>query len=158
MIRLPKSFVVANHESTGLWSLSNVQNMQSTVMCATCVVSESTSFLHYSDVIIMAMASPVTGVLIIYPNVSSGVDQRKHKSSASLAFVRGIHRWLGISLTKGQWREICFHLMTSSWHHVLKDAKNTFVVSCNNLLWIVSVFSDHSGMQITFLPICMVHW
>ena len=26
-------------------------------------------------------------------NVYSGADQRKHQSSASLAFVRGIHRW-----------------------------------------------------------------
>ena len=28
-----------------------------------------------------------------YSSVLSGVDQRKHQSSASLAFVRGIHRW-----------------------------------------------------------------
>ena len=28
-----------------------------------------------------------------YPTVYSGVDQRKHQSSASLAFVRRIHRW-----------------------------------------------------------------
>ena len=31
-------------------------------------------------------------VSIACSNVSSGVDQRKHQSSASLAFVRGIHR------------------------------------------------------------------
>ena len=30
-----------------------------------------------------------TGLTIVY----SGADQRKHRSSASLAFVRGIHRW-----------------------------------------------------------------
>ena len=40
-----------------------------------------------------AMSSPITGVSIVYPNVCSGVDQRKHQRSASLAFVRGIHRW-----------------------------------------------------------------
>ena len=30
---------------------------------------------------------------IVYSIVGSGTDQRKHQSSASLAFVRGIHRW-----------------------------------------------------------------
>ena len=40
-----------------------------------------------------AMASQITSLTIVYPTVYSGVDQRKHKNSASLAFVRGIHRW-----------------------------------------------------------------
>ena len=30
---------------------------------------------------------------LVCSNVCSGVDQRKHQSSASLAFVREIHRW-----------------------------------------------------------------
>ena len=30
---------------------------------------------------------------IVYSSVYSGTDQRKHQSFASLAFVRGIHRW-----------------------------------------------------------------
>ena len=34
-----------------------------------------------------------TSLNIVYPTVSSGADQRKHQSSASLAFVWGIHRW-----------------------------------------------------------------
>ena len=33
------------------------------------------------------------GVLILYSTAYSGTDQRKHQGSASLAFVRGIHRW-----------------------------------------------------------------
>ena len=40
--------------------------------------------------------------------------QRKHQNSASLAFVRGIHRWPVNSRTKGQLCGKCFHLMTSS--------------------------------------------
>ena len=48
---------------------------------------------HYSDVKMSAMASQIVGVLIVYSNVCSGVDQRKHQSSASLVCVRGIHRW-----------------------------------------------------------------
>ena len=38
------------------------------------------------------MASQITGVSIVCTAVYSGVDQRKHQSSVSLAFVRGIHR------------------------------------------------------------------
>ena len=56
---------------------------------------------HYSDVIMSAMASQLNGVPIVCSNVSSGADQRKHQSSASLAFVRGIHRWPVNSPHKG---------------------------------------------------------
>ena len=47
---------------------------------------------HYSDVIMGAIASQITSLTIVYSSVYSGADQRKHQSSASLAFVRGIHR------------------------------------------------------------------
>ena len=36
-------------------------------------------------------ASQITSLTIVYSTVYSGTDQRKHQSSASLAFVRGIH-------------------------------------------------------------------
>ena len=39
------------------------------------------------------MATLITGVSIVHSTVCSGANQRKHQSSASLAFVRGIHRW-----------------------------------------------------------------
>ena len=48
---------------------------------------------HYSDVIMSTMASQITSLTIVYSTVNSGTGQRKHQSSASLAFVRGIHRW-----------------------------------------------------------------
>ena len=38
------------------------------------------------------MASQITSLTIVYSTVYSGSDQRKHQSSASLAFVRWIHR------------------------------------------------------------------
>ena len=50
-------------------------------------------FQHHIDVIMSAMASQITSFTIVYTNVYSGADQRKHQSSASLAFVRGINRW-----------------------------------------------------------------
>ena len=40
-----------------------------------------------------AIASHTTGVSIVYSMVCSCVAQIKHQSSASLDFVRGIHRW-----------------------------------------------------------------
>ena len=49
--------------------------------------------VHHNDVIMSAIASQITSPTIVYSIVYSGADQRKHQSSASLAFVRGIHRW-----------------------------------------------------------------
>ena len=38
------------------------------------------------------IASQITSLTIVYSTVYSDEDQRKHESSASLAFVQGIHR------------------------------------------------------------------
>ena len=57
------------------------------------LLNKKNSFSHYSDVIMSAMVSQITGVSIVYLTVCSGTDQRKHQSTASLAFVRGTHRW-----------------------------------------------------------------
>ena len=74
--------------------------------------------VHY---IVRAMASQITSLTIVYSTVYSGSDQRKRQSSASLAFVRGIHRWpvtmngdRWIPRIKGQYCGKSFHLMTSS--------------------------------------------
>ena len=50
------------------------------------------SLKHYCDVIMNTITSQITSLTIVYLTVNSGLDQRKHQSSASLAFVRGIHR------------------------------------------------------------------
>ena len=47
---------------------------------------------HYDDVIMTMLASQITSLTIVYSIVYSGVNQRKHQSSASLAIVREIHR------------------------------------------------------------------
>ena len=47
---------------------------------------------QYSDFIMRAMVSQITSLTIVYSTVYSGAD-KKHQSSTSLAFVRGIHRW-----------------------------------------------------------------
>ena len=56
---------------------------------------------HYGDVIMGAMASRITSLTSVCSTVYSGADQRKHQSSALLAFVRGIHRWPVNSPHKG---------------------------------------------------------
>ena len=66
-------------------------------------VSNGKRAYHYSDIIMGAMASQITSLTVVFPTVitsitivysivNSGADQRKHQSSASLAFVRGLHR------------------------------------------------------------------
>ena len=49
--------------------------------------------VHYSDGIMSAMASQITSITIVYSIAYSGAHQRKHRRSASLAFMTGIHRW-----------------------------------------------------------------
>ena len=68
--------------------------------CSACVISLSFnaalqmgSATHYNDVIMGAMASQITSLRIVYSSVYSGAKQWKHQSSASLAYVRGFHRW-----------------------------------------------------------------
>ena len=46
---------------------------------------------YYSSIMISTVASQMTGVSSLCSIVCSGADQRKHRSSAALAFVRGIH-------------------------------------------------------------------
>ena len=74
---------------------------------------------HYIDVIMATMAPKITSLSVVYSTVYSDADQRKHQSSASLAFVWGIHwdRW--IPRTKGQLRGKCFHLMTSPCANII---------------------------------------
>ena len=57
------------------------------------LVTNNMTTVHYSDVMISAMVPQTTGVSIVYWTVCSSADQRKHQSSTSLIFVRGIHRW-----------------------------------------------------------------
>ena len=49
-----------------------------------------------------AMVSQITSLTIVYSNVYSSADKKKkHQSLASLAFVRGSHRWSVNSPHKG---------------------------------------------------------
>ena len=56
---------------------------------------------QYGDVKMNTMASQITSLTIVYSTVHSGADERSHQRFASLAFVRGIHRWTVNSPHKG---------------------------------------------------------
>ena len=78
-----------------------------TLICLVCW-----SFInHYSDVIMGAMVYQITILMISYSTVYSVTDQRKHQSSASLAFVWGTLRWPMNSRHKGPvtWKMFAFH-------------------------------------------------
>ena len=62
-----------------------------------------------------AMASQIISLTIVYFAVYSSAH-KKNQSSASLAFVRGIHRWPVYSPHKVPVTRKCFHLMTSPYY------------------------------------------
>ena len=69
----------------------------------------------------MAIASQITSLTIVYSAVYSGAHQRKHQSSASLAFVQGIHRGPVNSPHKWPVSRKMFPfddvIMPDIWHH-----------------------------------------
>ena len=81
---------------------------------------------HYIDVTMTTMASKITSLTVVYSIVYSDADQRKHQSSASLAFVWGIHRDRWIPRTKASYAE-----NVSIWwrHH-----------ECSICIWNIDVF------------------
>ena len=90
---------------------------------------------HYIDVIMIAMASQITSLTIVYSTVCSGADIKQHQSSASLAVVREIHRWPANSLHKGQvtrkmylFDDVIMKIAWRFWTHicVTKETKAVF--------------------------------
>ena len=75
--------------------------------------------IHYVDIIMSAMASQITSLIIVYSTVYSGAELRKHQSAASLAFGWGIHRWPVNFLHKGPvtWNMFLFDdVIMKSWN------------------------------------------
>ena len=77
-----------------LWVSNIIYVRLSCLTCLSWCISVINNVLyHYGVVIMSIMASLVTSISIVYSTVCSNADQRKHQSSASLAFVRGCYRW-----------------------------------------------------------------
>ena len=104
------------------------------------VISHYGHWLCYNDVIMGAMASQITGVSIVCSTVGSGLDRRNHQSSASLAFVQGIHRWPANSPHK---RPVMQKMFPFRW--------------CHHGIWVVNSTTLHSSRPVdmsTFLSVC----
>ena len=85
---------------TGEGRLQNIEHFVETLYVKSRDTDISTTYVFatwgarclYTDVIMGAISSQITSLLIVYSTVYLDADQRKHQSSASLAFVWGIHR------------------------------------------------------------------
>ena len=60
-------------------------------------------YIHYSDVIVSAMASQITGISIVYSTVCSGADQGKHQvtgefPSQRASNVKNVSIWWRIAM------------------------------------------------------------
>ena len=77
-------------DSTGLWQLGDADGRSGV---GTQALKGRQASWHYSDVILSTMASQITIRTVVHSTVCSSADHRKNQSSASLASVRGIHRW-----------------------------------------------------------------
>ena len=80
---------------------------------------------HYSDVIMIAMASQITSIKIVCSTIYLGTNQRKHQSSALLAFVREICRWM----------ELCMHTknIPMCLKHQLLIKVHEWEIDCNDV-------------------------
>ena len=95
-----KSKKLAFYESTFCWNVhlkthstfGILAHIYIFLTCRVCSMKYE-YFIHYSDITMGGIVSQITSLAIVYSTVYSGVDQGKHQSSASLAFVWGIHRW-----------------------------------------------------------------
>ena len=90
------------------------------------------------------MASQIISLTNVYSIIYAGVDQRKHQSSASLAFVLGIHRWPVNSPLEGPVTQKMFPFddvimksfivlannLISEWTDVLKSILVFTVIQC----------------------------
>ena len=89
---------------------------------------------------------------IVCSNGCSGADQRKHQSSASLAFVKGIHRWPVNSPHKGpvtrkmfsfddviMWHNISPHVTTNTNTRSIYHASTSITGGCRQKMFWDSV-------------------
>ena len=103
---------------------------------------------HYNDVIMGTIAPQITSLTIVYSTVYSGADQSKHQSSASLAFVCGIHR--GPVNSPHKWPVTRKKLPFDDVIMTRMNNPRTTWVSCDKLCWInglKTLYNAHNGSQ-----------
>ena len=119
----------------------------------TVVTTVSNIHRYYGDVIMRTMVSQVTSVWMVCSTVCSGAHQRKHRSSASLAFVRGIHRWPVNSPHKRQVKRKMFPL-----DDVIVNLESLqSIVSCVVIVISLS-YSDNAPSGLSRPPVQLALW
>ena len=89
-------------------------------------------FTHYNDVTMGAIASQITSLTHpVYSIVYSDADQRKHQSSTSLAFVRGIQQVHCTGEFPAQ-RASNAEIVSLWWRHHVFDTVNNSSTSITN--------------------------
>ena len=100
------------------------------------------------------MVSQIKSLTIVYSTVYSNADRRKHQSSASLAFVRGIHWWLVNSPHKWPvtWKKFPFDDVFMLWHMNM-NATQTYTGSGNGLVPSGNIYLWKITLNFKFKPI-----
>ena len=99
---------------------------------------------HYDDVIMGVLASQITSRTIVYSTIHSSADQRKHQSSASLAFVRGIrpwpvnppHKW-PVTLQMFPFDDVIMILLTMN-NRIVNHLSSSQYLTCS-VIWYISI-------------------
>ena len=114
------------------------------------------------------MASQITSLTIVYSTAYSGADQRKHQSSASLAFVWGIHWGPVNSPLPGEFptRRASNVENVSIWwchHDPFSGMHFTICLWTHNWNFLTFFFCFHEcwflfSNQVTILPSCSDIW
>ena len=97
-----------------------------------------------------AMSSQITSLTIVYSTVYSGADQSKHQSSASLAFVWGIHQEPVNSPHKWPVMRKILHLMTSSWRRCVREYQSSEYIFDS---WMIQHETQWSMLNIITSPL-----
>ena len=106
--------------------------------------------VHY---IMSKMAPQITSLAIVYSTVLSATDQRKHQSTASLAFVRGIHRWPVNSPHKGPvtlkmfpFDDVIMNVNPNSLEQLCEDCRRIFTINSQDR----NIFSIYASEYTAF--------
>ena len=109
------------------------------------------SHWHYCDVIMGEGASQITSLTTVYSTVYSDADQRKHQSSASLAFVQGIHRGPVNSPHKWPGTRKMFPFDDVIMGLVLLDFPDYMDQAIINYAWSINSYSEYNVKKQTYI-------
>ena len=116
-------------------------------------------YLRYNDGIMGAMASQITSLTIVYSTVYSGADQWKPQSSASLAFVWGIHQWLKMFPFDDVTMNRCYWIRLTANQQRLTDIIQTLYLTLIRNWISVKRFSYENTFHVFPIPLrCQIWW